>query len=492
LLEKADIKAVARASFLKAGSTLGIGYAGEHALLFLRVLLVARLLGPEYFGISVTFLLVVSTFTLISDLGIEKYLIQAREDDYEAARRTLATILLIRGVLMAVAIFIFADWIAQSFGNPQLGWFYACAAIIPLIEGFRHLDPIAQQRQMHFAPYVAMQLGGLLPGVLLTVALAFATRNFAAIAYGAVATSIISVALSHFLARRPYRLGFDRSAASAVLVFGWPLLLNGIVIFLAMQGDRIVIGTLAGMRDLAGYAAVAALTAGISVFLARLCGNLFLPLLSEARGDPELYHTRSQTAGAAYLLLLSLILFPLATLGALVVYLLFGEAYQTPPLLATFLSILAAATVLRSWCVVISLSLGGTSDILAANLLRVPGLIAAFFAVTSGHGIVAVAACMCAGDVAATILALFRVSRRTQSAAPDCLRFGLIFVATAAALIAVNMNFDPFDNLPVTFLLVAATSLPGALVALAMSRDLRERLKAILALATNKLSRRQG
>ncbi len=482
---------MAKGRFLKASSTLGLGYVGEHALLFLRVLLVARFLGPEYFGISVTFLLVVSTFALISDLGIEKYLIQARDGDVASAMPTMATVLLARGVLMGAAIFLFSDWIAGQFGNPELGWFYACAAIIPVIEGFRHLDPLAQQRQMNFGAYVKMQLGGLLPGVLLTVALAVATENFVAIAFGCVATSVISVALSHILARTPYRLGFDNIAARAVFTFGWPLLLNGIVIFLATQGDRIVIGTMGGMLDLAGYAAVAALTGGASVFFARLCGNLFLPLLSEARDNSELYKERCRTTGAACLLLLSGVLFPLATLGAPVVFLLFGAGFVTPPLLVTFLSILAAATVLRAWCVVISLSRGGTSDILTANIFRVTGLIGAYFALSSGQGIVWVAACMCAGDVAATFLALFQVSRRAPAAASACLTYGLVFAVLAAVLIAVNSSIDPFANLLVTFILAVVISAPGVITALLVSKDLRERLKALLVMAAQKVYRHQ-
>lgn len=481
---------MAQGRFLKAGSTLGLGYVGEHALLFVRVLLVARFLGPEYFGISVTFLLVVSTFALISDLGIEKFLIQAREGQLETAMPTLAAVLLGRGLLMGLAILLLSDWIATSFGNPELGWFYACAAIIPVIEGFRHLNPLAQQRRMQFAAYVKMQLGGLLPGVLITVAIAIATENFVAIAIGCVATSIISVALSHILARKPYRLGLDGTAAASVFAFGWPLLLNGIVIFLATQGDRIVIGTMSGMLDLSGYAAVAALTAGVSVFFARLCGNLFLPLLSEARDNLALYEERSRTTGAACLLLISAIVFPLATLGGPIVLLLFGPGYVSPPLLVTFLSILAAATVLRAWCVVISLSLGGTSDILTANILRVSGLVAAYFALSSGYGIVGVAACMCAGDVTATFLALFLVGRRAPAAASACISFGLIFAAIASLLIAVNTLIDPFENLGITFVLATATSAPGVIAALLVSQDLRERLKTLIALSAMKFHRR--
>lgn len=478
--------------FSRAGLTLGIGSMFEHGLLFLRTVLVARLLGPEYFGISVTFLLVVSTFALISDVGIEKYVIQARDDELERTLPTLAALLLARGVVMGLTIVTLSGWIAAQFGHAELGWFYACAGLIPVVEGFRNLDPLAQQRRMQFGAYVTMMLGGLVPGVILAIVLAAVTRDFIAVAAGCLLTSAITVTLSHLLAQQRYRLGFDRRALGSVLGYGWPLLLNGIVIFFATQGDRIVIGALEGMRDLAGYVAVASLTGGVSLFLAKLTGNLYFPLLSEARADAAVFAERCRTTGAASLLLLSATVFPLAMLGAPLVIVLFGPTYQTPALLATFLAIQAAAMMLRSWCATISLSLGGTSDILTASLLRIIGLGAAIAGLSSGEGIVWVAACMSAGDAAATLLALWQVSRRTTAAAPSCLIFGLVFVVLAGLVIAMNLIMDPSESWVVAIIGAVAAGLPGIVVALLVSHDLRNRITMMLLRATGTIYRKDG
>lgn len=470
---------MARASVFQAGRLLSLGTLAEHALMFLRVLIVARFLGPENFGIAVTFLLTVSTFALVSDLGIEKYVIQAREADFARGLPSLAAILALRGIAMAALIAVSAGWIARLFGNPDLAWFYALAAIVPLIEGFRHLGPLSRQRQMQFGPWVAVQLGGLVPGIALTIALAIATESYIAIAMGAIATSLISVALSHIVARSRYRLGFDRGAFESILSYGWPLLLSGMVIFLATQGDRIVVGAMEGMRDLAAYAAVAAITGGMSVFFAKLLGNLFLPLISESREDPAAYAARSRTTGAAALLVIACVVFPFASLGAPIVPVLFGGSYAVPTLLVTFLAILAAATVLRSWCVVISLSMGGTGDILAFNIVRVGGIVGAYLAVADGYGIVWVAASMCAGDVAATVLALWRVSRRSAEVRVSCLIFGSAFLLSTAAIIAANAVLPVDPPFALRLVIAVATSLPGLIVALLAAPDLRRRLANI-------------
>lgn len=478
--------------FSRAGLTLGFGTMSEHALLFLRTVILARLLGPEFFGISVTFLLVVSTVALISDIGIEKYVIQAREEELAATMPTLASLLLLRGLSMGLLILLVSGWIADRFGNPDLGWFYAIAALIPVIEGFRNLDPLAQQRKMQFGAYVKTLIGGLVPGVALAVVLAAVTHSYIAVAAGALTTSIVAITLSHLLASQPYRLGFDRQAMHSVLRYGWPLLLNGIVIFFATQGDRIVIGTLEGMLDLAGYVAIAALTGGVSLFLAKVTGNLYFPLLSEARGDPALFAERCRTTGASSLLLLSATAFPLAILGAPLVIVLFGPGYQTPALLATFLAIQAAAMMLRSWCATISLSLGGTSDILTASILRIMGLGGAFLGLSHGHGIVWVAGCMAAGDTAATFLALWQVSRRTKAAAPSCRIFGLVLTGLGALAIAITLTFDPVGSPLVAIVGAAAAGLPGIAIALFVSPDLRGRIVTMIAGLAGRFTRKEG
>lgn len=462
-----------------AGLTLGFGSMAEHALLFARTVLVARLLGPEYFGISVTFLLVVSAFALISDVGIEKFVIQAREDELDRAMPTLATMLLVRGLVMGLAIVLMSGWIVRRFGQPEHAWFYAMAGLIPVIEGFRNLDPLAQQKRMQFGAYVKMMLGGLVPGVLLAIVLAAVTRDFIAVAAGCLLTSVVSVTLSHLLAAKPWRLGMDRAAFRSVIAYGWPLLLNGVVIFFATQGDRIVIGALEGMRDLAGYVSVAAITGGISLFFAKVTGNLFFPLLSEARGNMAHFAERSRHTGAIALLLMSATVFPLALLGAPVVMLLFGPEYQVPALLATFLAIQAAAMMLRSWCATISLSLGGTGDILNASLLRIIGLGGAIYALSSGEGIVWVAVCMSAGDAAATFFALFQVSRRARAVGPTALLLGASFVLLSLLVIGLALLFDPAESWLFAVIGAVAAALPGSIAALVLSRELRDRIRML-------------
>jgi hypothetical protein len=172
--------------------------------------------------------------------------------------------------------------------------------------------------------------------------------------------------------------------------------------------------------------------------------------------------------------------FPLAMVGAPLVVLLFGPDYQTPALLATFLAIQAAAMMLRSWCVMILLSLGGTSDILAANIVRIIGLGGALLALSSGKDIVWVAACMAGGDALATFLALWRVSQRTKAAAPSCRILGLVFTGLAALVIGMNVILGAGAGWVAPIAGAVVVGSLGAIIALSASPSLRAWIKLLL------------
>ena len=96
----------------------------------------------------------------------------------------------------------------------------------------------------------------------------------------------IGTLTSHLVAERPYRLVFDRGIMARSLRFGWPLLLNGILMFLAFQGDKLIVGRVMGMEALAIFAMGVTLTLTPTLVLAKSVQNMFLPKLSQLTDAP--------------------------------------------------------------------------------------------------------------------------------------------------------------------------------------------------------------
>src|SRR5438445_272180 len=73
---------------------------------------------------------------------------------------------------------------------------------------------------------------------LLALPLAFSLRNYSVMLWLLLLQGVSSMVGSHLLAERPYRWAWDRNYLKRVFAFGWPLLVNGLLMFLIFQGDR--------------------------------------------------------------------------------------------------------------------------------------------------------------------------------------------------------------------------------------------------------------
>ncbi len=97
-------------------------------------LVIARILGPEDFGvISAAMILVVLT-PLILDLGLSSALIQ-RPELRKDHIKTTTTINVVSALILGGAVWASSGWIAQFFGSSALQHIYAILGIAMILKG---------------------------------------------------------------------------------------------------------------------------------------------------------------------------------------------------------------------------------------------------------------------------------------------------------------------------------------------------------------------
>ena len=462
-----------RARFLKGGVDLTLGFAGQQALTFLRNVLIARLIGPENFGIAVTFAIVLSVLELLSDVGTEQFLIRSPDGEDPALQNALQGFAVLRGIAIGLGIFLLADISARLFSIPDVAWAYRLLALVPIIKGFTHLDMRRFQRRMAYRPSIYVALGGVTAGFVVAVGLAITLRSYEAMLWATLVEITTTVVCSHLVAERPYRIALASPALGRLFAYGWPLLLNGAVLFAMGQGDRIVVGSLLSIHGLAIYAAAGALASGPSLLVMRVTGSLYVPMLSSHPRKSSAYVKRYQLCGALTAIAAFAITAPLIIIGPHLVEAIYGSEYKSPALLTAFLGISAGARVLRSWPIAAALATGTTKDILYANVTRIIGLGLCFIAVNLGFGVVGVAASMTCGE----LLACFLLMLRADSYSSKALRTGLLFFVAflilsglAMVLRASDVGGGLFQGLLAAGFVFAA----GSLYVVNATPDLRE------------------
>lgn len=375
-------------SALRGGLTLLGGSGAGFMLRFARNVLVARLLSVEDYGIASTFLVAVSFIDMALNLSLGKLVIQNKAGNDPEFVAALTGISILRGVLISAILFLAAGPIATLFGQPDLAWAYQVVALLPLIGSFRHPDIQRLQRTMRFAPLMMNRLGSLGLTLALVWPLALWLGDFRVMLAIYLIEWLGRLTLSFVIAERPFRARWDGKVALLALRFGWPLLLSGLITFAALQGDRIIIANRFGAEVLGLFSAAMTLTMAPAMAAADLIRTFFLPLLARHQENAAEFAHRAGFALQSSLCVAMLAVTGFALLGPPVLTLVFGPRYAEGADFVGLLGIVFGLQLAREGTATVALSLGQTSNLLIANIVRLGFLpIALLVAATGGSAL---------------------------------------------------------------------------------------------------------
>jgi O-antigen/teichoic acid export membrane protein len=380
------------------------GNAATSVLLLIRSLLVGRMISVADFGIAATFALAMSVVNMLSTLGLQQQIVQARDGDDPRLQSALQGFHLLRGVISCLLLLLLAGPIADFMGVPEVAWAYRVMALVPLCYGLTHYDIHRLGRSLNFLPLILSNTLPALGSVLSLFVLAVWFGDYRVMLFAILAQAALTAATSHLLARRAYRLRLDRAAMLRSLRFGWPLLLNGILLFLVFQGDKAIVGRELGMAPLAILSMGFTLTLAPTLLIDRSTQNFFLPQLSAVQDDPVRFE-RLATAAIQTVLVLGLAMLVGVTLfGGPFVMLVLGERYAELPPLLVWLALMQALRVFKAGSSIVALSRAQTGNAMIANLSRAVTLPLAWYAAIHGSGLETIIWIGITGEVAGLVI----------------------------------------------------------------------------------------
>lgn len=452
-------------------SAASIAPVGEFALRLLRTIVLSRLLAPDEFGIAMALVAVILAAELISDLGLDRYVMVAAR---EALGRHLAAahaVGVIRGLAQGVVIMALSPLLAGVFGAGAYWPAFAASAIIPVIRGFSHLGIKQLQRDYQFAPEAIVTIAAQLAALAVTFGAALWLSNAWAVLPGFVAEALVMAIGTHLAARTGFSTDFSRAALAACLAYAWPFAANGLALALVMQADRFLVGGFLGAAVLGLYAVIMSLSVTPVYAAQRVVGGVLLPLTISLRDGPGGIAAAARLVpwlyvGAGYLCALGLAVF-LDVLTPL----LFGVAYQVPHEIHVLAVLVAFFRFARSGPVCVFLVTGDTKAIMAGTLIAGGGLLVSLALVMNGAGLSGVMAGLIAGEVISFAVSLGLLARHTGVSAVyvTIVFFG---ACAAASLIAAGLNFLAPDSWGERLTLAAAGLLAAGMPVLSIAQRL--------------------
>lgn len=349
------------------------GNAVTSLLTLLRNLLVARLIPVEDYGVAATFAVVMAFVEMISAFGLQQMVVQSRTNnpDWQAA---LQGFQVLRAAISAAALFLAAGPIGTFLGVPEVAWAYQVLALAPLLNGLVHLDIFRLHRRM---VYLAGVLATAVPAFFALLAvwpLYLAFGDYRVMLYSLLVQFALMAGISILVSERAYRLRLDGAVIAEAVRFGWPLLINGILLFAVLNGEKLVVGRELGMAALAVFSMGFTLTLTPTIVLAKSVQSFFLPQLSATQDDDTRFQPLARATIEANLLNGALLVVAVVLVGEPFVRLVLGEKYAALVPLMVWLAILQAMRVFKAGGAVVSLARGRTENAMVANSFRVLSL----------------------------------------------------------------------------------------------------------------------
>lgn len=218
-----------------------------------KTIVLARILAPEAFGIVGIGVLVMTAVDRFTDPGFDEALVQHEKDSVDDFLGTTWGVNLVRGVLLAVILFLAGPLVAWFFDEPSLTPVIRVFAIIPLFKALTNPAVVYFRKDLEFHRQFIFRFSGTATHAVVAIALGIWLQNLWALVLGLVVGEFVKAAVSFTLVDKLPRISFDRKEAAELWRFGKWMYGSVVVLFLIQSGDDLFVGWLLGASILGFY-----------------------------------------------------------------------------------------------------------------------------------------------------------------------------------------------------------------------------------------------
>ncbi|MGA9754626.1 MAG: lipopolysaccharide biosynthesis protein [Desulfobaccales bacterium] len=237
-------------------------------------LILARLLTPNDFGVMATAMVVVSFSQHFWDAGLGRALIQTQEAPEQAANVIFWANVALSLPLYA-GLFLAAPWVAAFFHSPASLPVLRVLGLLIVINSFVAAQQNLFVRELDFRWLFWVNLATAVLPAGLSIPLAYAGYGVWALVAGSLCASLLNLLLLWLKSPWRPRLAFDRPLARRLFGFGLWVMLENLLGWFFVWGDKLVVGRVLGPEALGLYTVgwnLCAVTIGLIL-------NPFLPAL---------------------------------------------------------------------------------------------------------------------------------------------------------------------------------------------------------------------
>jgi len=264
--------------FERSFNALGWNYLGvlvRIGLQFFISIFLARLLGPEPFGIVAIALLILGLGNLVGDFGLASALVQQPNITTKDVRY-LFTIQVLVGLTMSIFVILTAQCIAQFFKCPDATLVIQSLGCLFLIQAVGQTATSLLRRHLDFKRLQTYSIASyLLSYLMLGFPLALNGFGVWSLVAAQVSQALIYSIMVNFHVRHSWKLSLEADA-TGMLTFGIKIMISNLTSWGISNLDSVIIGRVFGPFSLGLYSrGMALVTLPMNAFISTLQGVLF-------------------------------------------------------------------------------------------------------------------------------------------------------------------------------------------------------------------------
>lgn len=271
---------------IRGGLTRLCAQAANFVLRLGSLMVLARLLGPKDFGLVGMVTAFTGVLTLFRDFGLSAAAIQ-RSTVTEEQLSTLFWINILVGALLALVAIAMAPFIAAFYHEPRLVMVTVVLATGFLFNAIGVQHGALLQRQMRFTDLAVINTVSLIIGTAIAIGGAKAGYGYWALVAMTVALPIATTIGCWLTARWVPGMPRRRTGIRSMMRFGGALTLNGLIIYIASNFEKVLLGRFWGVDALGIYGRAYQLANIPTENLNSAAGEVAFSALSRLQDEPR-------------------------------------------------------------------------------------------------------------------------------------------------------------------------------------------------------------
>jgi PST family polysaccharide transporter len=283
--------------------------------------ILAKFLVPEDFGIVAICMVVIQGLQIFRDIGIPASIVTDKESSQELVD-TGATIFIGLGILIFILSLILAPLFSSFLNDPRLTTPIRVMSLSILFTSFSLINSTIAQKELKFKKNAQPAIFSQAFYVFSSIVLAYLGWGYWSIIISSVLSSLLGTILYYIIFPVSFKIRIDRECLKRIRSFSIYAFINGVLIFLFINLDRIAIGKFVDIEQV-GYYYLAFKVANLPAeYIYSIVISLLLPYFSKLTLQ-KLKERYIETVK-----FLGIIIIPISFLLALIVKPLFYWLYQ--------------------------------------------------------------------------------------------------------------------------------------------------------------------